>query len=82
MLYEGIQHAMMFRVSWSGRTNHLVDDLNEESVISLGITTCDTPTQMLTNVILLCILYMVGINNKYSDNINNEKFHQLLLLLR
>ena len=60
--------------------------LTEESVVSLRITICDTPRQMLTNVILLCILYMVCIKNKYSNNINNvskkEKFHKLLLLLR
>ena len=32
----------------------------------------DAQRQMLTNVILLCILYMVCIENKYSNNINNE----------
>ena len=72
----------MFRVVYPSRPNHLLDDLNEESVVSLWITTCDTPRQMLTNVILLCILYMVYTKIKYSNNINNEKFHQLLLLLR
>ena len=41
---------------------------------------------MLTNVILLYILYMLCIKNKHSNNINNEikkeKLHLLLLLLR
>ena len=61
-------------------------DLNEESVISLRITICNAPRQILINVILLCILCMVCINIKYSININNmrkkEKFHLLLLLIR
>ena len=39
---------------------------------------------MLTNVVLLYILYMLCIKNKHSNNINNErkkeKFHLLLLL--
>ena len=86
MLYEGIQHARMFRVAYPSRPNHLPNDLDEESVISLRITICDAPRQMLTNAILLCILYMVCIKIKYSNNINNmrkkEKFHLLLLLLR
>ena len=86
MLCEGIQHARMFRVSYSSRPTNLFDDLNEESVVSLRITICDAPRQMLTNVILLWILYMLCINIKYSNNINNmrkkEKFHLLLLLLR
>ena len=42
--------------------------------------------QMLTDVILLCILYMVCIKNKYSDNINDErkkgKLHQLLFIIK
>ena len=50
--------------------NYLVDltiyllDLNEEVSLSLGIMVYDAQRQMLTNVILLCILYMVciGIN--------------------
>ena len=63
MLYEGIQHATMFRVSWCSRPNHLPGDLNEESVISLGITICDNPRQMLTSVILLCTLCMVCIKS-------------------
>ena len=79
MLYEGIQHVRMFRVSWPSRPNGILDELNKGSVVSLGITTCDTPRKMLTNVILLCIFY---IQNNYSNNINNEKFHLLLLLLR
>ena len=86
MLYKGIEHARMFRVSYPSRPNHLLDDLNEEIVVSLRITICDALRQMLTDVILLCILYMVCIKNKYSNNINNvrkkEKFHLLLLLLR
>ena len=56
MLYEGIQHAKIFRVSYPSRPNHIPNDLSEESVISLGITTCDTLRQMLTNNILLYIL--------------------------
>ena len=49
MLYEGIQHARMFKVSYPSRPNHLLDDLNEESVISLEIIIYDTQRQMLTN---------------------------------
>ena len=86
MLYEGIQQARMFRFSYPSRPNPLPHDLNEESVVSLRITICDAPRQMLTNVILLCLLYMVCIKIKYSNNINNmrkkEKFHLLLLFLR
>ena len=86
MLYEGIQHARMFRVSYPSRPNHLPDDLNEESVISLGIIIYDTQRQMLTNNIVLYILYMVCIKSKHSNNINNvrkkEKIHLLLLLLK
>ena len=67
MLYEGVQHARMFRVSYPSRPNHLPDDLNEESVIILGITTCDTLRQMLTNNILLYILYMICIKSKHSN---------------
>ena len=52
MLYEGIQHARIFRVAYPSRPNHLLDDLNEESVVSLGITTCDTPRQMLYYYVL------------------------------
>ena len=85
MLYEG-KHARMFRVAQPSRPNHLRDDLNEESVVSLGITICDTLRQMLTNNILLYILYIVCIKITHSSNINNvrkkEKFHLLLLLLR
>ena len=33
----------------------------------------DSQRQMLTNVILLRILYMVCIKNKYSNNINDER---------
>ena len=59
--------------------------LNEEVSLSLGIMVYDAQRQILTNVILLCILYMACIKNKYSNNINNmrkkEKFHLLLLLL-
>ena len=48
-------------------------DLNEEASLSLGIMIYDARRQMLTNVILLCILYMVCIKNKYSNNINDER---------
>ena len=69
----------MFRVSYPSRPNHLPHDLNEESVISLGIAICDTLRQMLTNNILLYTLYRVCIKSTYSNNINNvrkkEKFH-------
>ena len=86
MLYEIIQHRRMFIVSYPSRPNHIPDDLNEEIVISLGITICDTLRQMLTNNILLYILYMVCIKSKHSNNINNirkkEKLHILLLLLK
>ena len=60
MLYEGIQHAMMFRVSYPSRPNHLPDDLNEESVIILGIITHDTQRQMLTNNIYIIIYFIHG----------------------
>ena len=36
-------------------------DLNEEVSLSLGIMAYDAQRQMLTSVILLCILYMVCI---------------------
>ena len=36
-------------------------DLNEEVSLILGIMVYDAQRQMLTNVILLCILYMVCI---------------------
>ena len=45
----------------------------------------DAQRQMLTSVILLCILYMGGIKNKYSNNINDEikkeKIHPLLFII-
>ena len=86
MLYKGIEHPRMFRVSYPSRFNHLPDDLNEESVVSIRITICDALRQILTNVILLCILYMVCINNKYSSNIINqrkkEKLHPLLFITK
>ena len=76
----------MFIVSYPSTPNHLPDDLNEESVVSLRITICDASRQMLTNVILLCLLCMVCINVKYSNSINNmrkkKNFHLLPLLLR
>ena len=45
----------------------------------------DSQKKMLTNVILLCIWYMVCIKNKYSNNINDERMkekpqHYYLLL--
>ena len=55
MLYEGIQHARMFRVSYPSRPNHIPHELNEERVISLGIIVYDTQRHMLTNVLLLYI---------------------------
>ena len=46
----------------------------------------DAQRQMLTNVIILCILYMVCIKNKYSNNINDErnkeKLHPLLFIIK
>ena len=46
----------------------------------------DAQRQMLTNVILLCILYIVCIKNKYSNNINDEikkeKLHPLLFIIK
>ena len=46
----------------------------------------DAQRQMLTNVILLCILYMVCIKNKYSNNINDErmkeKLHPLFIIIK
>ena len=47
MLYKGIQHARMFRVSYPSRPKHLPDDLNEESVIRVGIIKYDARRQML-----------------------------------
>ena len=41
-------------------------DLNKEVSLSLEIMVYDAQRQMLTNVIILCILYMVCIKNKYS----------------
>ena len=73
MLYEGIKHARIFRVSLPSIPNHLHDDLNEKSVISLGITICDTLKQMLTNNILLYILYRVCIKTTPSNNVNNVR---------
>ena len=34
---------------------------------------CDAQRQMLTNVILLCILYIGCVKNKYNNNINDER---------
>ena len=34
---------------------------------------CDAQRPKLTNFVLLCILYMVCIHNKYSNNINDER---------
>ena len=47
--------------------------LNEEMSLSLGIMIHDAQRQMLTSVILLYVLYMVSIKNKYSNNINDER---------
>ena len=46
----------------------------------------DAQRQRLINVILLCILYMVCIKNKYSNNINDErkkeKIHPLVFITK
>ena len=47
-------------------------ELNEEVSLSLGIMVYDVERQMLTNNILLYIFYMVCIQSKYSNNINDE----------
>ena len=47
--------------------------LNEEVSLSLGIMVYDAQRQMLTSVILLCILYMRCIKNKYNNNSNDER---------
>ena len=61
-------------------------NLDEEVSLSLGIIVYDAQRQMLRNVIILCILYMVCIKNKYSDNINNarekENMHPLLSITK
>ena len=60
-------------------------DFNEEVSLSIGIMVYDAWRQMLTNVILLCILYMGCIKNKYSNNINDERkkenLHPLLFII-
>ena len=76
----------MFRITYPSIPNHLPDDLNEESVISVGITICDTLRKMLPNNILLYISYRVCIKSTHSNTISNvrkkAKFHLLLLLVR
>ena len=61
-------------------------DLNEEVSLSLGIMVYDSQRQMLISVILLCILYMACIKNKYSNNTNDErkieKIHPLLFIIK
>ena len=61
-------------------------DLSEEVSLSLGIMVYDAQRQILTNVILLCILDMVCIKNEYSNNINDErkkgKLHPLLFIIK
>ena len=58
-------------------------ELNEEVSLSLGIMVYDAERQILTNVILLCILYMGCIKNKYNININDErkkeKLHPIIM---
>ena len=82
-----IQHAIMFRVSYPSipKTIYL-RDLNEEVSLSLGIMIHDAQIQMLISAILLCILYMGCIKNKYSSNIINvrkkEKLHALLFITK
>ena len=53
-------------------------DLNEEVSLSLGIMIQDSERQMLTSVILLCILYMGCIKNKYSNIINKERKKEII----
>ena len=61
-------------------------NLNEEVSLSLGIMVYDAQRKMLTNVILLCVLYMGCIKNKYNNNINDErkkeKLHPLLFIIK
>ena len=61
-------------------------DLSEEVSLSLGIMIHDAQKQMLTSVILLCVLYMVSIKNKCSNNIDDErkkeKIHPLLFITK
>ena len=54
-------------------------DLNYEVSLSLGIMVYDAQIPKLTNFVLLCILYMVCIHNKYSNNINDERKKEKLL---
>ena len=53
--------------------------------LSVGIMVYDAQRQMLTNVILLYILYMGCLKNKYSNNINDERnkenLHPLLFIM-
>ena len=60
-------------------------DLNEEVSLSLGIMIHDSQRQMFKSVILLCILYIGCIKNKYSNNINDERkkenLHPLLFII-
>ena len=61
-------------------------DLNEEVSLILGIMVYDAEIQVLANVILICILYMVCIKNKYSNNINDKRnkgiLHPLLFIIK
>ena len=43
--------------------SHLLVDLHKEVSLSLGITIHDSQRQMLTSIIILCILYIVCIKN-------------------
>ena len=54
-------------------------ELNQEVPLSLGIMIHDAQRQMLTSVILLCILYMGCIKNKYNNIINDERKKEDLL---
>ena len=60
-------------------------DLNEEVSLSLGIMVYDAQRQLLTSVLLLCMLYMGCIKNKYNNNINGERkkenLHPLLFIM-
>ena len=62
-------------------------NVNEEVLLSLGITVYDSQRETLINVILFHILYMVCIKNKYNNNnINDErkkgKIHPLLFIIK
>ena len=61
-------------------------DLNEEMSLSLGIMVYDSQRKMLTNVLLLCILYMVCIRINifiiFMNERKKEKLHPLLFIIK